>query len=133
MMLQRSIHGKLVRFATMFAVTAASVAVIGGCSPTALLPGAERVRITQEEPKDCEYLGEVIGDEGGALSGPLTSNANLERGALNDLKNRAFQMGGNVVYLLANRAGQTANYDRQGGGSQQTNVVYVGSVYRCGQ
>ncbi len=102
-----------------------------GCAPTALMPGAERVRLTQEEPKGCEYLGEVIGDQGGSLSGPLTSNANLERGALNDLKNRAFQMGGTVVYLIANRAGQTASINRDGGSSQQTNVVYIGAVYRC--
>lgn len=115
----------------LFVAAFAGASLLTGCAPTALMPGAERVRITQEEPKGCEYLGEVIGDQGGALSGPLTSNANLERGALNDLKNRAFQMGGTVVYLISNRAGQTASINRDGGSSQQTNVVYVGAVYRC--
>jgi hypothetical protein len=115
----------------LFVAALAGASLFTGCAPTALMPGAERVRITQEEPKGCEYLGEVIGDQGGSLSGPLTSNANLERGALNDLKNRAFQMGGTVVYLISNRAGQTSSFNREGGSSQQTNVVYVGAVYRC--
>ena len=111
----------------------ASLLLFAGCGATSLIPGAERVRITREEPRDCEYLGEAVGNQGGALTGPMTSNADLEQGAINDLKNRAFKMGGNVVYLLSNRTGETASFDRHGGGSSQTNVVYVGAVYRCGQ
>lgn len=107
--------------------------LLAGCGATTLIPGAERVRLTRDEPKECEYLGEVVGNQGGALTGPMTSNADLEQGAINDMKNRAFKMGGNVVYIISNRAGETGNYNRDSGGSQQTNVVYVGSVYRCAE
>jgi hypothetical protein len=101
-----------------------------GCAPTALLPEAEKVRIVRAEPgKECEYLGEVTGEQGGALTGAYTSNADLEKGALNDLKNKAVQMGGNLVFILTDRAGSTT--DQSSGVVRQTNVVITGSVYRC--
>lgn len=101
---------------------------IVGCSAITLEPGAEKVRIVRTEPgKECEYLGEVTGDQGGWLTGGLTSNANLETGALNDLKNKAAKMGGNLVLIITDRAGSTSYK----GDSRQTNVVITGSVYRC--
>jgi hypothetical protein len=102
-----------------------------GCSANSIKPGAERVRIMQSEPKGCKYLGEVTGDQGGFFTGGWTSNKNLETGARNELKNQAFDLGGNVIVLLTNRAGSTGTIGEYGGSSQQTNVVMTGTVFNC--
>lgn len=107
-------------------------AILAGCAATPMNPGAERVRITNAEPgKECKFLGDVTGSQGNLLTGPWTSNENLETGARNDLKNKAAAIGGNVVTILTHRAGQTGSYGQYGGSSQQTNVVVTGNVYRC--
>lgn len=108
----------------------ACTAPLAACAPTALAPGgAANVRITHNEPgKECAFLGDVTGSQGNFLAGAITSNADLETGARNDLKNRAAALGGNVVYLLTQRAGQTGGKDHQ----EQTNVTLSGNVYRCG-
>lgn len=101
------------------------------CSANKIKPGAERVRFMQSEPKGCKYLGEATGDQGGFFTGGWTSNKNLETGARNELKNQAFDMGGNVIVLLTNRAGSTGSFNEYGGSSQQTNVVVTGTVFSC--
>ncbi|MDF3837428.1 DUF4156 domain-containing protein [Cupriavidus basilensis] len=103
--------------------------VLAACAPTQLAsPAATAVRITHNEPgAGCTYLGDVTGSQGDLVRGAVTSNADLETGARNDLKNKAAAMGGNVVYLLTQRAGQTGGKDRL----EQTNVTLSGNVYRC--
>jgi len=107
-------------------------ALFASCQATPLNPQASRVRMTNVEPKGCQYLGEVTGNQGGAFEGAYTSNENLEIGARNDMKNKASSMGGNVIVMLTNRAGQTGSYGLYGGGSHQTNVAYTGTVFKCG-
>lgn len=108
---------------------------LGACSPIPVQPGAERVRIVTNEPTGCQYLGDVTGSQGDFFTGGWTSNANLETGARNDLKNQAARLGGNTIQLLTTRAGQTGSMGISqgsgGGSSAQTNVTYVGTVYRC--
>jgi hypothetical protein len=96
------------------------------CSAIAVKQGAERVRVTNTEPgRDCKFLGDVTGSQGNRFTGGYTSDANLEIGARNDLKNKAFDIGGNVVYLLLQRDSQTGHaLDRK-------NVTLSGNVYRC--
>ncbi|PMZ03837.1 DUF4156 domain-containing protein [Pseudomonas sp. FW306-02-F02-AA] len=100
-----------------------------GCAPTSTVgPIANTVRITHNEPgSECQFLGDVTGSQGDFLLGSITGNANLETGARNDLKNKAAAMGGNRVYLLTQRAGQTGSDNRL----EQTNVTLSGNVYRC--
>lgn len=109
--------------------------MMAGCAANPLNPQAQKVRLVTSDPKDCEYLGEVTGNQGNFFTGGWTSNANLETGARNDLKNQAAQMGGNTIQLLTTRAGQTGSLGvangSGGGSSEQTNVTYVGAVYRC--
>jgi hypothetical protein len=103
-----------------------------GCSADSLSPGAAKVRITNNEPgKECTYLGDVTGNQGNFLTGGFTSNSNLETGARNDLKNQAVSMGGNVVSILTQRAGQTGSLYDGSGSTEQTNVTIAGNVYRC--
>lgn len=106
--------------------------VLAGCAAEQLRPGAQKVRFMQAEPKGCKYLGETTGNQGNFFTGGWTSNENLETGARNTLKNNAYDMGGNVVVLLTNRAGQTGSYSGDyGGRSQQTNVSLSATVYSC--
>ena len=105
--------------------------LLGGCAAIPLNPGAAKIRITQNEPKGCTYLGEATGHQGGSVVGKLTSNENMEIGARNSLKNQAMEMGGNVVTILMNRAGQTGSYNQYGGGLGQTNVTLTGIVFNC--
>lgn len=114
----------------------AALMMLVGCQATEMKPGAEKVRIMQSEPKGCKYMGEATGNQGNFFTGAYTSNANLETGARNELKNKALEMGGNVIVILTNRAGQTGSggTDAYGGyhsSSQQTNVVLTGTVFNC--
>ncbi|MCP4575747.1 MAG: DUF4156 domain-containing protein [Deltaproteobacteria bacterium] len=103
--------------------------LFSGCSAVQVRPGAERVRVTNTEPgNECKFLGEATGNQGNFLTGVVTSNKNLETGARNDLKNKAAAMGGNLVVILTQRAGNTRGSDGSGG---QTNVTLSGNVYSC--
>lgn len=114
-------------------ITLAAIASLTACSAIPLQPTANPVRLTHVEPTDCKFLGDVTGNQGDFFTGGFTSNADLETGARNDMKNQASAMGGNVVYLLTQRAGQTGNYGNDFGGTQQTNVTLSGNVYYCEQ
>ena len=107
----------------------AVIALLPSCAPIPVAGGpASSVRLTHNEPTGCTFLGEATGSQGNFLLGVITSNSDMETGARNDLKNKAAAMGGNVVYLLTQRAGVTATRDH----SEQTNVTLGGNVYRCG-
>lgn len=108
-----------------------TIIILAGCAAQPLKPGAEKVRFMQNEPKGCKYLGEATGNQGDFFTGGWTSNENLETGARNTLKNKAAEMGGNVVVMLTNRAGNTGSYGRYGGGSHQTNVSITATVFNC--
>lgn len=103
-----------------------------GCAATPLVTGSQNIRVTHVEPgKECKFLGDITGNQGNLLSGAWTSNENLETGARNDLKNKAFALGGNLIVILTQRAGQTGSSWDGNGGSNQTNVTISGNVYRC--
>jgi hypothetical protein len=107
------------------------VGILTGCAAVELESGAQQVRIVTHEPQGCQYLGEVTGNQGNLLTGGFTSNANLETGARNDMKNKAYKMGANTVQMLTNRAGQTGSFGQGSGAMEQTNVTYTGTAYRC--
>ena len=114
---------------TMSAIICAGV--IAACSAVNLESGAQPVRVVTNEPQGCEYLGEVTGSQGDFFTGAFTSNANLETGARNDMKNQASKLGANTVQLLTNRAGQTGSMGQGSGSMEQTNVTYTGAAYKC--
>lgn len=105
--------------------------LLSACQAIPLQAGAEKIRITNTEPSNCKFLGDVTGSQGNAWSGDMTANAVMETGARNDIKNKALIMGGNVIYLLSQRAGTTGSYGYYGGSQRQTNVTLSGNVYSC--
>jgi hypothetical protein len=72
---------------------------------------------------ECKYLGDATGGQGNFITGYYTSNANLQAGSINDLKNQAAGMGGNAIHILSNTTGLD-----QG---TQTSVTSTGNVYFC--
>lgn len=106
--------------------------ILGGCASMPLAPEAMRVVVSPNPaPKGCKYLGQVVGNQGNFFTGGITSNRNLEEGAMNDLKNRTSKMGGNYIELVTTRAGNTGSWNRDGGSMQQTNVTNLGNAYSC--
>ena len=114
---------------TTLPVAIVAATLFAGCAPVPLAnTNATAVRLTNNEPgPQCKFLGDATGSQGDFLRGTITSNADLETGARNDLKNKAAAMGGNVVYVLTSRAGQTGTKENLA----QTNVTLSGNVYRC--
>jgi hypothetical protein len=95
-----------------------------GCAANELRPDAQRVRLLDAPPgPDCKYLGVITGGQGNFISGYYTSNANLQTGAINDLRNQATSMGGNAIYFLANTTGLYSG--------TQTSVTSTGNVFLC--
>ncbi|MCX7090473.1 MAG: DUF4156 domain-containing protein [Legionellales bacterium] len=115
------------------------LASLTGCAAIVVNPEARHVIVSPNAaPKGCQYVDQVIGNQGNFFVGNYTSNAHLEEGAMNDLRNKAYAAGANYVQLVTTRAGITgamqATYDRGGfmsGSSSQTNVTNVGNAYKC--
>lgn len=99
------------------------------CAATKLAPEATLVRLTHVEPnaEKCQFLGDITGNQDNIFA----SSRNLETGARHDLKNQAHAMGGNVVYLLTQRAAQSGILLDDFGSNDQASVTLSGNVYRC--
>jgi hypothetical protein len=109
-----------------------SLALLGGCAATSLKPGAARVMVTRTSaPAGCVYVGSVVGEQGGSLTGAYTSNARLAEGAFNDMKNKAHAMGANYVVLEDTQAGSTVSGSKNGVSGGQTDVTHIGNAFKC--
>ncbi|MFM8339926.1 MAG: DUF4156 domain-containing protein [Fluviibacter sp.] len=108
----------------MRVISALCAIALVGCAANTLRPEAQKVRLLGATPgPECKYMGDATGGQGNFFTGQYTSNANLQTGALNDLKNQAAAMGGNAVYVLANNTGLDKG--------TQTSVTSTGNVYFC--
>jgi len=110
--------------------------MLAGCAATPLIPQANRIIASPNPaPKNCKYVGQVVGNQGNFFSGSYTSNQHLEEGAMNDMKNKAATLGANYIQLITNRAGNTGSIGGSNGiisgHSEQTNVTNVGNAYIC--
>lgn len=123
----------------LFTISAAIVFVTG-CSSISVVPQATHVIASPNKaPKGCQYVGQVVGNQGNFFTGSFTSNRNLEEGAMNDLRNKAAKLGANYIQLVTTRAGVTGSasgsYGQNGGfmngKSEQTNVTNLGNAYHC--
>ena len=93
-----------------------------GCSATNILePQAApvRVHLDTSELKQCRYLGEIISSEGVWYNFLFISNHDLTKGSRDDLRNKAYALGGNAVVIENHAFVYT------------TSTVYVGNVYDC--
>lgn len=105
-----------------------------GCAATKITETAQQVMVVNSEqkiPAGCKYLGQVTGKQGNFFTGGYTSNANLATGAMNNMRNKAAEMGGNYVQLLTNQASSSGGGSVLGSGVGETEVVNLGNVYNC--
>jgi hypothetical protein len=108
------------------------VASFLGCAATQLRPGAESVLVTHAPPPEqCRFVGTIIGQQGGSLEGPFTSNRTLAEGAVNDLKNQAFDKGANYVELETTSTGNTISGGHRYMSGGQTDVTHMGNAFVC--
>jgi hypothetical protein len=98
-----------------------------GCLPNRLDPAAADLRMISYAPRGCQQLGPVEGDQGGWISGDMTSKKDLELGARNALRNQAHELGANVVQLVD----RSSSADSFAGSGSPRAVRYGGIAWRC--
>lgn len=100
--------------------------LLAGCSSTKELDSAgQRVTFTDQQPaSSCQLLGNVTGSQSNWLSGSGGEGSSL-RGAANDLRNRAAEMGGNVIY------GATSPTQNLWSSFAPLDSKMSGQVYKC--
>lgn len=104
-----------------------SVTALMGCAAKQATPEAMNVELVNYPPdlSKCRYVGDVVGSQGNWITGDFTPNKNLIIGARNELRNQAYKLGANVVYIQ-NMASTNASSSLG-----TTNTTAVGKAYRC--
>ncbi|MGF1735343.1 DUF4156 domain-containing protein [Photobacterium satsumensis] len=99
-----------------------SLVLVGCAAPSEeLLPQANQVRVLTTNLlnlEKCSWVGEVTGNEGHWYSYLFYSNDLLIQGAVNELKNNAYQMGADTVVIMSPH-----NFT--------TSVSLLGTAYDC--
>lgn len=118
----------------------AITALVAGCSAIPLDPQANHILVSPHKaPKGCKFVGQVFGNQGNSFTGAWTSNVELEKGAMNDMRNQAQKMGANYIELLNSRSGVSGSGqiagDKNGmagfSHSEQTNITNSGNAFVC--
>lgn len=96
------------------------VLLLTSCGIAHLKEEARHVQFAESSAKlaSCEYLGEVTGSEGHWYTYLFISNRTLTQSALDDLRNRAAELGANTVFI-----GWPHDF--------VTSVTMYGLAYRC--
>lgn len=110
---------------TIFFVPGVLVALMS-CA-TSLQPGAEIVQLIYIKPNKytCQFMGQTTASDGGMVSGDFMSNAKIHRSTANRMKNKAYKMGGNIVYIQ-----QQFNKNERLT-KTLTNQTMQGFIYQC--
>jgi uncharacterized protein YbjQ (UPF0145 family) len=92
-----------------------------------IMKGAQTIELVNEKPDTdlCKFVGEIVGCHGNWLTGDFISNKNLVIGARNELRNEAYKLGANIVYIQDMK---NTNADDSLG---TTNTTAVGKAYKC--
>lgn len=110
---------------TVFLISVLSVLMIS-CA-ISLKKEAEIVRLIYIQPKEdqCRFIGQTSASDGGMVSGDFMTDAKIYRSTTNLMKNKAYEMGGNVVYIQ-----QQFNKNKDLT-KTLTNQTMIGFVYHC--
>ena len=76
------------------------------------------INIVPEKIPDCKFLDTLVSSEGHWYSYLFISNDDLTQGAINDMHNKANQIGANLIYI-------NSNIDFA------TSVTLLGQAYHC--
>lgn len=76
------------------------------------------INIVGESDLDCRYLGSIVSSDGHWYNYLFISNSDLTLGSINDMHNKANEIGANVIYI-------NDNIDFA------TSVTLLGQAYAC--
>lgn len=101
--------------------------LLAGCSSSNQLTAAgQSVRFVEDKPgNECQLVGTATGEQSNWLSGQQGDEGGSMRGAANDLRNKAAQMGGNVIYGVSSPTQNLLS------SFVPTASKMVGQVYKC--
>ncbi|NOH98446.1 DUF4156 domain-containing protein [Vibrio sp. 99-70-13A1] len=99
------------------------VALLTGCTTPTKLVHSDALSVKVDihgsfDISECQYLGEVTGNEGHWYSFLFFPNDTLIQGALNELKSNAIQLGADTIVLTVPQAFNTS-------------VTMLGTAYSC--
>jgi len=98
--------------------------IVSACSTAELTPAGARVAAGRGAPAEsCRPLGYLTGEGGGTFGGAYISNDKLVEYALNDLRNKAGELGANYVQQDPPQLGN--------GHGTTTTATVTGTAYRC--
>lgn len=114
------------RINLLLGLTAGALLLAGCSSSTQLSSAGQRVTFTDQQPGNtCQLLGNITGSQSNWLSGAGGGESSSLRGAANDLRNRAAEMGGNTIY------GATSPTQNIWSSFAPLDSKMSGQVYKC--
>lgn len=100
--------------------------VLPSCKTASLSHGGSAVAPTRDPlPPQCETLGLIVGKGGGTFGGAYLSNEKLIEYAMNDLRNKAADLGATHIRHDPPQLGE--------GDGTTTSVTITGTAYACPQ
>ena len=103
-----------------------AVAFFGACTYAQLNARGQQVWIVDSVPRGCQNLGPVVG-KGGGGGGGFVPNEDLITYAMNDLRNKAGELGATHVTYTAPGLGVLGGQN----GSSVTSATVTGIAYWC--
>ena len=110
---------------TKFLISAIFISVISCAIP--LQQGAEIVQLiyTKPDKETCRFIGQASASDGGMVSGDFMTDAKIHKNTANIMKNKAYEMGGNVVYIQQ-------QFNKNEKLTKRTTIqTMLGFVYQC--
>lgn len=106
------------------AIIASIASTAWACSTAELSTRGATVAATRNPaPSECKALGYVVGRGGGTFGGGLITNEELIEYAMNDIRNKAAELGGNYLQHDPPTLGQ--------GDGTTTTATITGTAYAC--
>ena len=84
-----------------FFIALMAFVLLSSCQTVRVEPGAERIRVFEDEPKGCLYTGEVSSVQESVVIGSALQTAEMDLSTRLDLRNKAHTLGGNVIVFLS--------------------------------
>ncbi len=107
-----------------FLLVLIAVAGAAGCKTASLTSAGAMVAPTRDPlPPECQTLGLVTGKGGGTFGGGMVSNEDLIEYAMNDIRNKAGDLGATHIRHDPPQLGQ--------GDGTTTSVTITGTAYKC--
>jgi hypothetical protein len=115
----------LLNYMTKSLLSLLVLATLSACSAIPVDNGAARIDFVAMTPPHCASLGEIVGTQGNWFTADITPDGSMMLGARNQLRNKANQLGANVVVI------EDRNHSSRGIQGGMYNSSIVGHAYLC--